>query len=72
MGPFSIEKEASMNLDRDLNPSAFYDFVHHGTGALTSPGVQASGFYASSVAKAAGERNWPDTQRKLDKGYLHR
>lgn len=65
MGPFMVDKEVTMNLDRDLNPQAFFNFVHYGTGTLTSPGVQASGFIVSSHAKELGEKDWPDYQCKL-------
>jgi len=33
-----------------------------GTGALTTTGVQATGFLASDWAKKRGERDWPDLQ----------
>lgn len=43
----------------------FYNFLVHGKGPFTTSGANAQGFYASSLAKSAGESNWPDTHLTL-------
>jgi choline dehydrogenase-like flavoprotein len=49
-----------LDADRDFKFSEFYKFISRGQGVFTSSGANAQGFFASSLAKEAGEANWPD------------
>ncbi|ODM94363.1 Glucose dehydrogenase [FAD, quinone] [Orchesella cincta] len=62
LGPFLINKPISFNMDRDINTNTIADFVLDGRGPLSSTGMQATGFIASSFAKKRGEAHWPDLQ----------
>lgn len=62
MGPFFINKQRAILLDRDLTPSAFVQWFLGGTGILSTTGCHATGIISSSLAKARGEGNWPDIQ----------
>jgi len=37
-------------------------FVANGTGSLTTTGIHANAFFASSRAKQENQADWPDTQ----------
>lgn len=50
------------NFERDVSPRSFYELGTLGRGPLTTSGVQASGIISSSLAKARGEKDWPDLQ----------
>lgn len=74
LGPFEIEDPSvsTANLDRDMSPSSFVEFGRHGSGVLTTTGVQASGIFSSSFAKGRGEGEWPDLQLFLLGTSVHR
>ncbi|XP_035704791.1 glucose dehydrogenase [FAD, quinone]-like [Folsomia candida] len=59
---FLINSTVSMVFDRDVTAKSFMDFVHKGTGELTSSGCSASAFVSTSYAKSSGEADWPDVQ----------
>ncbi|CAG7818306.1 unnamed protein product [Allacma fusca] len=62
LGPFFVDREMTVLMDRDVNAKAFVDFTQRGEGVLTTSGCQASAFVASTKAIQDGEGNWPDLQ----------
>lgn len=62
IGPFIINKSKSFLLTRDVNAQTTYEYSQKGTGPLGSTGVQATGFFATSHAKARNESHHPDIQ----------
>ncbi|CAL8111194.1 unnamed protein product [Orchesella dallaii] len=63
LGPFFVNEPIKFSIGDDvINPSTIGRFIIQGKGALTSAGTQATGFFASKYAKAAGEGDWPDVQ----------
>jgi hypothetical protein len=63
IGPFIIDQQKTMLLDRDVNAKTVMEFTQTGTGPLSCTGTQASAFLVSSYAKATkNESHWPDIQ----------
>lgn len=59
---FYINQPRSVLLERDLTFPEFSKWVLQGRGILSSSGAQATGVISSSLAKARGEGDYPDTQ----------
>ncbi|CAG7718407.1 unnamed protein product [Allacma fusca] len=62
LGPFIIDQPKSLLTDRDINPTAFSQFLFKGQGPLTTSTTQATGIFSSTLAKSKGEGHWPDLQ----------
>ncbi|CAL8070241.1 unnamed protein product [Orchesella dallaii] len=62
LGPFFVNKPIAFSIERDITSVNIANFVVQGRGILTTSGTQAMGFFASKVAKARGQTDWPDIQ----------
>lgn len=60
LSPFFINPPLSVNLERDITPSAFVKYLTLGTGPLSSAGPIATGLWPSKYAVERGEGSWPD------------
>lgn len=63
LGPFFVTEPILFSIGDDvINPTTIGKFIIQGKGALTSAGTQATGFFATPLAKARGEGDWSDVQ----------
>lgn len=63
LGPFFVTEPIQFSIGDDvINPTTIGRFFIQGKGALTSAGTQATGFFATPIAKARGEGDWSDVQ----------